>query len=150
LQHFVMRLNWGAVLAFNESALGTVALKATPRGIVPKGEWTDHEDRPAAVSVEVARKTVQTAARDHAFHPVKAYLRGLKRDGVQRVEATESGTARVWNGDIEEAMPSLFPVFLSIETKCVHAQNCRLWIFSPRLGTRENMEGILHTLTRKL
>jgi len=37
---------WGGVLAFNEFAFGTVALKPTPWGIVPKGEWTDHEDRP--------------------------------------------------------------------------------------------------------
>ena len=39
---------WGGVLAFNEFAFGTVALKPTPWGIVPKGEWTDHEDRLAA------------------------------------------------------------------------------------------------------
>jgi hypothetical protein len=54
---------WGGVLAFNESGFGTVALKPTPWGIVPNGEWTDHEDRLAAewlqkqgilVSVEVA------------------------------------------------------------------------------------------------
>jgi hypothetical protein len=86
---------WGGVLAFNEFALGTVALKATPWGIVPKGEWTDHEDRLAAewlqrqgilVSVDVAGQAVQTAARDHAFHPVKAYLQGLQWDGVQRVD----------------------------------------------------------------
>jgi Domain of unknown function (DUF3854) len=36
---------WGGVLAFNGFALGTVALKPTPWGIVPKGEWSDHEDR---------------------------------------------------------------------------------------------------------
>ena len=86
---------WGGVLAFNEFAFGTVALKPTPWGIVPKGEWSDHEDRLAAewlqkqgilVSVDVAGQAVQTAARDHPFHPVKAYLRGLKWDGVQRVD----------------------------------------------------------------
>ncbi|HKE23925.1 MAG TPA: hypothetical protein VKB88_16280 [Bryobacteraceae bacterium] len=37
--------DWGGVLAFHEFAFGTVALKPTPWGIVPKGEWTDHEDR---------------------------------------------------------------------------------------------------------
>lgn len=36
---------WGGVLAFNEFAFGTVALKPTPWGIVPKGEWSDHDDR---------------------------------------------------------------------------------------------------------
>ena len=39
---------WGGVLAFNEFGFGTVALRPTPWGIVPKGEWTDHEDRLAA------------------------------------------------------------------------------------------------------
>jgi hypothetical protein len=86
---------WGGVLAFNEFSLGTVALKATPWGVVPKGEWTDHEDRRAAewlqkqgilVSVEVAGQAVQTAARDHPFHPVRAYLDCLTWDGVERLD----------------------------------------------------------------
>ena len=86
---------WGGVLAFNEFAFGTVAVKPTPWGLVPKGEWTDHEDRLAAdwlqkqgilVSVDVAGHAVQTAARDRTIHPVKAYLHGLKWDGVQRVD----------------------------------------------------------------
>ena len=86
---------WGGVLAFNEFGFGTVALKPAPWGIVPKGEWTDHEDRLAAewlqkqgilVSVEVAGQAVQTAARDHPFHPVKSYLQGLDWDGVERVD----------------------------------------------------------------
>jgi predicted P-loop ATPase len=38
------------------------------------------------VSVEVAGQAVQTAARDHHFHPVKAYLQGLRWDGVERLE----------------------------------------------------------------
>jgi len=86
---------WGGVLAFNEFAYGTVALKPTPWGIVPRGEWTDHEDRLAAewlqkqgilVSVDVAGQAVQTAARDRPIHPVKAYLHGLNWDGVERVD----------------------------------------------------------------
>ena len=86
---------WGGVLAFNEFGCGTVVLKPAPWGIVPKGEWTDHEDRLAAewlqrqgilVSVEVAGQAVQTAARDHPFHPVKSYLQGLHWDGVERVD----------------------------------------------------------------
>lgn len=39
---------WGGVLAFNEFGCGTVVLKPTPWGVVPKGEWTDYEDRLAA------------------------------------------------------------------------------------------------------
>jgi predicted P-loop ATPase len=86
---------WGGVLAFNEFGCGTVVLRPAPWGVVPKGEWTDHEDRLAAewlqrqgvlVSVEVAGQAVQTAARDHPFHPVKAYLQGLHWDGVERVD----------------------------------------------------------------
>jgi predicted P-loop ATPase len=86
---------WGGVLAFNEFGFGTVALKSTPWGIVPKGEWTDHEDRLAAewlqkqgilVSVEVSGQAVQTAARDRPFHPVKNYLQGLHWDGVERID----------------------------------------------------------------
>ena len=85
---------WGGVLAFNEFGFGVVALKRTPWGIVPKGEWTDHEDRLATewlqrqgilVSVEIAGQAVQTVARDHPFHPVKTYLKGLRWDGVERL-----------------------------------------------------------------
>jgi predicted P-loop ATPase len=103
---------WGGVLAFNEFGFGTVVLKPTPWGIVNKGEWTDYEDRLAAdwlqrqgilVSVEVAGQAVQTAARDRPFHPVKAYLQGLRWDGVERVDrwltaylgATETEYSRV-------------------------------------------------------
>jgi predicted P-loop ATPase len=86
---------WGGVLAFNEFGYGTVVLKPAPWGVVPKGEWSDHEDRLAAewlqrqgilVSVEVAGQAVQTAARDHPFHPVRTYLQGLHWDGVERVD----------------------------------------------------------------
>jgi hypothetical protein len=87
---------WGGVLAFNEFGHGTVALKSVPWGVVPKGEWTDHEDRLAAewlqkqgvlVSVEVAGQAVQTAARDRPFHPVKTYLQSLHWDGVERISS---------------------------------------------------------------
>jgi predicted P-loop ATPase len=83
------------VLAFNEFGLGTVVLRPAPWGIVPKGEWTDHEDRLAAewlqrqgilVSVDVAGQAVQTAARDHPFHPVRTYLNSLYWDGIERVD----------------------------------------------------------------
>jgi predicted P-loop ATPase len=86
---------WGGVLAFNEFGFGTVALKPAPWGIVSKGEWTDQEDRLAAewlqqqgilVSVEIAGQAVQTAARDHPFHPVRTYLKRLQWDGVKRLD----------------------------------------------------------------
>ena len=86
---------WSGVLAFNEFGFGTVVLRPAPWGIVPKGEWTDHEDRLAAewlqrqgilVSVEVAGQAVQTAARDHPFHAVRTYLQKLRWDGVERLD----------------------------------------------------------------
>jgi hypothetical protein len=86
---------WGGVLGFNEFGFGTVVLKPAPWGVVPNGEWTDHEDRLATewlqrqgilVSVDVAGQAVQTAARDHPFHPVRTYLQSLRWDGVQRVD----------------------------------------------------------------
>jgi hypothetical protein len=49
---------WGGVLAFNEFGFGTVALKPTPWGIVPKGEWTDHEDRLAAEWLQKQGRTL--------------------------------------------------------------------------------------------
>jgi len=69
-----MRQNGEAYWPSYEFGFGTFALKPTPWGVVPKGEWTDHEDRLAAewlqkqgilVSVEVAGQAAQTAARDH-------------------------------------------------------------------------------------
>jgi hypothetical protein len=107
---------WGGVLAFNEFGFGTVALKPAPWGVVPKGEWTDHEDRLAAewlqrqgilVSVEVAGQAVQTAARDRPFHPVRTYLQGLHWDGVERVDRW------LWaylGAEDTEYVPGLFPV----------------------------------------
>jgi predicted P-loop ATPase len=86
---------WSGVLAFNEFALGTTALKPAPWGTVRNGEWTDHEDRLTAewlqregvlVSVDVAAQAVQTVSRDHSFHPVRAYLDNLRWDGVERLD----------------------------------------------------------------
>jgi predicted P-loop ATPase len=92
---FLHAPEWSGVLAFNEFGFGTVVLKPAPWGVVAKGEWTDHEDRLAAewlqrqgilVSVEVAGQAVQTAARDHPFHAVRAYLQKLRWDGVERLD----------------------------------------------------------------
>jgi predicted P-loop ATPase len=86
---------WSGVLAFNEFALGTTALKPAPWGTVSNGEWTDHEDRLTAewlqregvlVSVDIAAQAVQTVSRDHSFHPVRAYLDNLRWDGVERLD----------------------------------------------------------------
>jgi predicted P-loop ATPase len=106
---------WGGVLAFNEFGFGTVVLKSAPWGVVPKGEWTDHEDRLAAewlqrqgilVSVDVAGQAVQTAARDHPFHPVKAYLQGLHWDGIERLDRWLSTYLGVEDTDYSRAVGS--------------------------------------------
>ncbi len=106
---------WGGVLAFNDFGFGTVALKPAPWGIVPKGEWTDHEDRLAAewlqkqgilVSVEIAGQAVQTAARDHPFHPVRSYLKGLQWDGVERLDRWLSNYLGAEDSDYSRAVGS--------------------------------------------
>ena len=106
---------WGGVLAFNDFGFGTVALKPAPWGIVPKGEWTDHEDRLAAewlqkqgilVSVEIAGQAVQTAARDHPFHPVRTYLKGLQWDGVERLDWWLSNYLGAEDSDYSRAVGS--------------------------------------------
>jgi predicted P-loop ATPase len=106
---------WGGVLAFNEFAFGTVALKPTPWAVVLTGEWTDHEDRLAAdwlqkqgilVSVDVAGQAIQTAARDHPIHPVKSYLHGLKWDGVKRVDTWLSAYLGAENTEYARAVGS--------------------------------------------
>src|SRR5262249_44935898 len=107
--------DWGGVLAFNEFAFGTVALKPAPWGVVIKGEWTDHEDRLAAdwlqkqgilVSVDVAGQAIQTAARDHPIHPVKSYPHGLRWDGVQRVDTWLSDYLGAENTEYARAVGS--------------------------------------------
>ncbi len=106
---------WGGVLACNEFGFGTVALKPPPWGAVPRGEWTDHEDRLAAewlqrqgilVSVEVAGQAVQTAARDHTFHPVKTYLQRLHWDGVERLDGWLSTYLGVEDAEYSRAVGS--------------------------------------------
>jgi predicted P-loop ATPase len=57
--------------------------------------WTDRDDvlcaewyqrHEIAVSIPTAAAAVQAIAQEHAFHPVKDYLGGLKWDGLNRVE----------------------------------------------------------------
>jgi predicted P-loop ATPase len=84
---------WKGVLSFCEFSLGIYAQKPAPWGEI-KGEWTDQEDRLTAewlqhhgihVSPDVAGQAVQTVARENCFHPVRAYLSGLKWDGIHRL-----------------------------------------------------------------
>jgi predicted P-loop ATPase len=100
---------WQGVLAFDEFACQTVALEPSPWAPsisawepVP---WTDLDDINAAewfqrigilIGPEVAAQAVQTVAAEHAFHPVRDFLRGLRWDGKPRLDgmlATYFGAA---------------------------------------------------------
>ncbi|MGI8746323.1 MAG: VapE domain-containing protein [Bryobacteraceae bacterium] len=86
---------WDGVLAFNEFALRTLALKPPPWKDSTVGEWSDTHDSLTAewlhwkgtyVSSKLAREGVETVAREHSFHPVREYLDGLEWDGVSRLD----------------------------------------------------------------
>lgn len=94
---------WKGVLRYNESSLLVIVDKPLP-WIKDKGEreawksrpWTDQDDRLWAewlqvrqidVSIALAAEAVQAVARqDHAFHPIREYLEGLKWDGQLRLD----------------------------------------------------------------
>jgi predicted P-loop ATPase len=87
---------WQGVLGFNEFALRVVSRKPAPwAGARPDANWTDNEDSLTAdwlqhegifVGVEVAGLGVQSVARDFKFHPVRAYLKSLRWDGIRRLD----------------------------------------------------------------
>ena len=109
---------WGGVLGFNEFSLGSVALKAPPWPRSRVGvEWSDHEDRLTAnwlqregifVTVEIAGQAVQTVAKDHSFHPVRAYLDSLKWDGNERIDSWPSRYLGVKFDDYSAAVGARF------------------------------------------
>src|SRR5690349_19671772 len=96
-----MRRN-GAESSHSTNLDSAPSLKPTPWGIVPKGEWTDHEDRLAAewlqkqgilVSVETAGQAVQTAARDHPYTR-RHHKRRLRRERL----AVRTSLGARWRG----------------------------------------------------
>ena len=85
---------WQGVLAYDEFRSNVVAVKPVPWGALPKGPWTDQEDRLTAewlqhnrifVSVEIASQAVQTVAAERRVHPIRQYLDSLKWDGTPRL-----------------------------------------------------------------
>jgi predicted P-loop ATPase len=87
---------WAGVLAYNEFALRTVALKPPPWNQAHAGEWSDTADSLTSewlqwngihVSSKLARESVEAVAREHGFHPVREYLDKLKWDSVPRLDA---------------------------------------------------------------
>jgi predicted P-loop ATPase len=47
-------------------------------------EWLQHQG--ISVNKEIAGQAVQAVAREHSFHPIRAYLDSLKWDGVKRID----------------------------------------------------------------
>jgi Virulence-associated protein E len=79
--------DWQAVLAFDEFALASMAMRPPP--------WTDRDDALAtewmqregiSVTVNTVATAAETVAKDRSFHPVRDYLRGLEWDGSLRLE----------------------------------------------------------------
>jgi predicted P-loop ATPase len=90
---------WQGVLAYDEFALVTMALKPPPwlktqdNAWTPRA-WTDHEDTLATdwlqtqgigISVAVTAPAVEAVAKHASFHPVRDYLNGLSWNGTERI-----------------------------------------------------------------
>ena len=89
---------WNGVLAFNEFAHFTVLQKPalwmepdaqfaadwTPNHDTLTTEWLHHQG--IFVSVDVTGQAIEAVAREHPFHPVRAYLKELTWDGKQRLQ----------------------------------------------------------------
>jgi predicted P-loop ATPase len=88
---------WQQVLHFNESSFATIAKQAPPfegAPIIPF-EWADEHDiltaawlqhQGISINRDVAAQAVQAIAREHSFHPIRAYLNSLKWDGISRID----------------------------------------------------------------
>ena len=90
---------WRCVLAYDEFALVTMALKPPPwlksadnswtpqrwtdRDDVLTADWLQHQD--ISVTVAIATSAVETVAKDATFHPVRDYLAGLQWDRTERI-----------------------------------------------------------------
>ena len=90
---------WQGVLAYDEFALTTMAMKPPPwlkardNAWQPRA-WADHDDVLATdwlqaqgigVPITVTTSAVEAAAKDASFHPVRDYLTRLTWDGTKRV-----------------------------------------------------------------
>jgi predicted P-loop ATPase len=90
---------WQDVLAYDEFALTTIAMKPPPwckaedTAWQPR-PWTDHYDILATdwlqahgigIPITVTASAIEAVAKDASFHPVRDYLTGLAWDGATRV-----------------------------------------------------------------
>jgi predicted P-loop ATPase len=90
---------WEGVLAYDEFALATMAMKPPPwlkaqDNAWTSRAWTDHDDvlttdwlqaQGIGVPVTVTASAIEAVAKDASFHPVRNYLTGLTWDGTKRV-----------------------------------------------------------------
>jgi len=83
------------VLAYDEFSLYTVTKNPAPWQSAAGANWTDYDDSRAAewlqhrgvhVNSGLAGEAVQVLAREHSFHPVRDYLKGLTWDGSKRID----------------------------------------------------------------
>jgi predicted P-loop ATPase len=99
LQNAILMLRhapeWAGVLAYNEFSLFVTTLKPAPwpQSIIGKN-WTDDDDTRTTgwlqtngifVTSKVASEAAQSVAKEHPFHPVRAYLDSLRWDGKSRL-----------------------------------------------------------------
>jgi predicted P-loop ATPase len=113
---------WQGVLAYDEFALATMAMKPPPwlksqDNAWTLQLWTDRDDtlttdwlqqQGIGVPVTVTATAVEAVAKDASFHPVRDYLTGLAWDGTERVTgfaATHLGAeATVYHNDVSRRM----------------------------------------------
>lgn len=86
--------DWQGVIGYDEFSAKIMKRKTTPFGSLP-GEWTQEDDDQLGLwltqhvgllvkSVDALVRGVSMTAHRNKFHPLRAYLEGLKWDGVKR------------------------------------------------------------------
>lgn len=88
--------DWKGVIAFDEFAQRVVKLKPPPYLGGANGEWESTDDSRTAMAIsriykftpssQLVAESIEVIARANGFHPVRRWLRGLKWDGVTRVD----------------------------------------------------------------
>jgi hypothetical protein len=87
---------WHGLLSFNEFTSEVVTQRPTPWKTPAGSKWTDTDDSRCAAWLQreehilagskVVAEAVQVVARDHSFHPVRTYLKGLQWDNQPRID----------------------------------------------------------------
>jgi predicted P-loop ATPase len=86
---------WHDVLAYDAFAARAITRKPPPWSDQTAQQWTDYDDSRAcewfqeheiAAPSGVVGRGIQTAAREHSFHPVRDYLNSLNWDGTPRLD----------------------------------------------------------------